>query len=57
METMERHYRALELDKVLAMLAGHATCEDSRKQALALRPMTDFEEVRREMAMSATPTA
>lgn len=54
---MERHYRALELDKVLAMLAGHATCEDSRKQALALRPMTDFEEVRREMAMSATPTA
>ena len=51
METMERHYRALELDKVLAMLASHATCEDSRKQALALRPMTDFEEVRREMAM------
>lgn len=33
-----RHYKALELDKILDMLADLTTIEDSRELALALRP-------------------
>jgi DNA mismatch repair protein MutS2 len=41
-----RHYRALELDKVLAMLAQETTCEDAAQLALGLQPATDIFEVR-----------
>ena len=45
METMERHYRALELDKVLALLAEQTTCDDAKEAALALRPAADPGEI------------
>ena len=32
--TENRHYKALELDKILAMLAEQTGCEDSRRLAL-----------------------
>lgn len=40
----ERYCRALELDKVLAMLAEHTSCDDSRAMALGLTPSTDLYE-------------
>lgn len=43
MKTIEnRHYRSLELDKILEMLASHATCADAKALALALAPQTDL---------------
>ena len=40
--TETRHYRSLELDKILEMLASHATCDDAKELALALTPQTDL---------------
>lgn len=40
--TENRHYRSLELDKILEMLASHATCADAKELALALTPQTDL---------------
>ena len=37
-----RHYKALELDKVLAMLADLASCQDSKEQALSLKPESNI---------------
>ena len=37
-----RHHRALELDKVLVMLADYATASDSKEMALNLRPETNI---------------
>ena len=37
-----RHYRSLELDKILEMLASHATCADAKSLALSLTPQTDL---------------
>lgn len=43
MEAIEnRHYRSLELDKILDMLAAHATCADAKELALSLTPQTDL---------------
>ncbi|MBE6992717.1 MAG: endonuclease MutS2, partial [Ruminococcaceae bacterium] len=36
----------LELPKVLDLLASCATCDEAKEKALALRPMTDVEEIR-----------
>ena len=49
---MEEHYlHTLELNKVLAMLAGHASFALSQEKALALRPATDMgEALRRQTA-------
>ncbi|WRS28928.1 endonuclease MutS2 [Oscillospiraceae bacterium MB08-C2-2] len=41
---MPRHYKALELDKILELLAGHTGSEDGRKLALSLRPCESYEE-------------
>lgn len=38
----EKYYHTLELDKVLQRLADQCSCEDSRKLALNLRPVTDL---------------
>ena len=38
---MERDYTALELDKILDMLAGEAACDDAARLARALRPQTE----------------
>lgn len=39
---MNRQYSALELDKVLELLAQHTSCEDARLAALNLEPQTDL---------------
>lgn len=43
-ENMNRHYKALELDKILKMLADETTCEDSRVLAEQLEPETNLKE-------------
>ena len=47
MDENQRHYKALELDKILKLLADETACEDAAQQALELKPSTDTEEVRR----------
>ncbi len=42
MSKMNRQYPALELDKVLELLAQHTSCEDARLAALNLEPQTDL---------------
>ncbi|NMP36916.1 MAG: endonuclease MutS2 [Clostridiales bacterium] len=42
METVNRHFKALELNKVLAMLADRTSNEDSRELALNLKPEHDI---------------
>lgn len=42
MTNLEKHLRALELDKILGQLAGCANCEDSRAMALSLQPTFDY---------------
>ena len=37
-----RHHKALELDKVLSMLAEYACCQDSKELAHNLKPETDI---------------
>ena len=38
-------YHTLEYYKILDMLAGYAACEETRKRALALTPITDAAEI------------
>jgi len=38
MSKMNRHHKSLELDKVLAMLSAHTSCDDARQLALELKP-------------------
>lgn len=47
MDENQRHYKALELDKILKLLADQTACEDAARQALELKPSADPEEVRR----------
>ncbi len=47
---MNKHYRALELDKVLDLLAAHATCDDAAEAARALQPSPYLGEVQRLLA-------
>ena len=42
---LSRHYKALELDKVLLMLAEETGFSDARERALEITPSTDFERV------------
>ena len=50
---MNRNYKALELDKVLELLANETTCDDAAEQARLLEPSADLTEVRRRMADTA----
>ncbi len=43
---MNKHYRALELDKILDLLASQAVCADAADAARALRPSPHLTEVR-----------
>lgn len=36
---MDKHYKALELEKILELLAAHTTCDDARQAALELEPV------------------
>ncbi len=51
--TENRHHRALELDKILAMLADCTGCEDSRRLALETEPKTTLREAQRLMDRTA----
>jgi len=51
--TENRHYHALELDKILEKLADLAGCEDSRAMALNTEPATTLREVSRQMGFTA----
>lgn len=39
---MNRHHKALELDKVLEALASHTSCEDAAEAALNIEPETEL---------------
>lgn len=45
-DTMNRHYKALELDKILSRLADYTACKDARQMALTLEPQTDADMAR-----------
>ena len=45
---MNKYLKTLELDKILQMLAEHASNAETRRMALALRPDNDLERVRYE---------
>ena len=51
--TENRHYRALELDKILVMLADCTGCDDSRRLALETKPVTTLREAKRLMDRTA----
>lgn len=42
---MDKHYKALELDKILNMLSKEATCEDAAVMALELKPSASLKRV------------
>lgn len=42
MNKINRHYKALELDKILVMLGEYTSCADSREMALNITPQTDL---------------
>ena len=42
---MDRHYRALELDKILTMLSKETTCDDACELALKVEPATSLKRV------------
>ena len=50
---MNKHLKALELDKILNMLADLATCEDAAELALQTRPLNGLFEVQEQMAQTA----
>ncbi|MGI6260679.1 MAG: endonuclease MutS2 [Acutalibacteraceae bacterium] len=45
-ENEQKHYHALELDKVLSMLAQETSCEDAAERARAIVPQSDLKTVR-----------
>ncbi len=49
---MDRHIKALELDKILKMLANEASCEDSGRLAEDLAPSSSVEEVKVRLAQT-----
>ena len=42
---MNRHYKTLELDKILEKLAAQTSLSDAREMALSLEPQTDIKKV------------
>ena len=44
---MQRNIHALELDKILQMLAEEVSCEDAKELALRLEPSSSLTGVRR----------
>ncbi len=45
-KSLDKHCRALELDKILIMLSEETACADSTELALNLKPSTDEQEVK-----------
>ncbi len=52
---MNKHFKALELDVVLEMLAQQASCDDAKEEALSLIPASDINEA--ELLLSQTEDA
>ena len=52
MNKLDRHLKALELDKVLERLAGYTACDDAREAALSLRPAKSEDEQRERMQLT-----
>ena len=46
-ESMERHFKALELDKILHLLAEETSCDAAAELAQNLRPSTSLSQVKR----------
>ena len=46
-ETMERHFKALELDKILHLLAEETSCDAAAELSQNLRPSTSLSQVKR----------
>ena len=46
-ETLQRHIRAVELDKILLLLAEQTSCDDAAQLALQLTPSTSISQVRK----------
>lgn len=51
-ELFEKSIRTLELPRVLELLAAEAVTDEGKQRALALRPQTDAEDVRRLLAQT-----
>ena len=49
-ELFEKSIETLELPKVLELLAAEAVTEEGKERALALRPLTDADDVERALA-------
>ena len=49
----KKHQQALELDKILNMLAECASCDDSKERALTLEPQTSLYRAKEEMRQTA----
>ena len=52
MNNMNKHYKALELDKILNMLADLTSCEDAREQALKTEPSFGLFEVQEQIKLT-----
>ena len=52
MDNMNKHYKALELDKILNMLADLTSCEDAREQALKTEPSFGLFEVQEQIKLT-----
>ena len=48
-DLFEKSIHTLELPKVLALLAEQAVTEEGKERCLALRPLTDTDDVKREI--------
>lgn len=46
---MDRHYKALELDKILQLLARETSCPESRELALELKPEFDLKKAEKNL--------
>ena len=49
METMNKHYKALELDKILKQLSELTSCDDAREKALEIEPSFGLFEVQEQI--------
>ena len=52
MNTMNKHYKALELDKILNMLADLTSCEDAKEKALETTPSFGLFEVQEQIKLT-----
>jgi DNA mismatch repair protein MutS2 len=49
---MDRHFKALELDKILQMLADRVACDESRQLVLNLKPQTSLAKVEKSLSQT-----